>query len=240
MPRRLLVLAAAVSVSLVGNAHAVADHLQCFKIKDPEARAQYRADITPDDTSIAASPGCIVKVPATLLCVDVAKSNVSPLPPGAPDAGPARKHLCYKMKCAKPQGAVPVTDQFGSRSVTLKTTSLLCAPVPTPTSTTTTTTPSSTTTTSTSSTTTSTSSSTTTTTLLGLGQSCFSNAQCASSFCVDGVCCDSSCGGSCQACVTAKTGGPNGTCANIPAGTDPDNECGFPLPVCNGAGACGF
>ncbi len=41
-------------------------------------------------------------------------------------------------------------------------------------------------------------------------------------FCVDGVCCNSTCTGSCEACNVA---GAEGTCAPIPTGTDPDGEC---------------
>ena len=46
-----------------------------------------------------------------------------------------------------------------------------------------------------------------------------------------------------MACSAAKTGGANGTCANVTNGTDLDNECANGVPcqtgTCNGAGACG-
>jgi hypothetical protein len=68
---------------------------------------------------------------------------------------------------------------------------------------------------------------------------------CATGNCVDGVCCDAECNGNCQACVEAKTGAANGTCAPITAGTDPDAECEDDGPgecgddgTCDGAGAC--
>jgi hypothetical protein len=54
------------------------------------------------------------------------------------------------------------------------------------------------------------------------------------------------CAGGCQACVSSKTGQPNGTCAGVLAGTDPDDECakGDTLcgldGTCNGAGSCLF
>src|SRR5262249_17877361 len=47
---------------------------------------------------------------------------------------------------------------------------------------------------------------------------------CKSGFCVDGVCCDTACEGTCEACTMAKTGQASGTCAPIPAG-GPDDEC---------------
>src|SRR6185437_15211982 len=57
--------------------------------------------------------------------------------------------------------------------------------------------------------------------------------------------CNTACGGLCQACVASKTGGTDGTCANIKSGTDPDNECGASAAStcgtngsCNGSGAC--
>ena len=91
------------------------------------------------------------------------------------------------------------------------------------------------------------------------GDACTMTGECAGGLaCVDGVCCTSSCTGGCQAC---NVPGSLGTCTNIPAGTDPANECaGFPCsgyfagwsgdacirrsdaPAsavdCNGAGAC--
>lgn len=46
---------------------------------------------------------------------------------------------------------------------------------------------------------------------------CTMNSQCASSYCVDGLCCDSACGGGiasdCQSCIGAQTGGSDGSCA---------------------------
>ena len=73
--------------------------------------------------------------------------------------------------------------------------------------------------------------------LFGNGTSCSANAECSSGSCVDGVCCNTACNGTCQACSSAKTGGVNGACGNILANTDPDNECSGGQ-VCNGAGTC--
>jgi hypothetical protein len=67
--------------------------------------------------------------------------------------------------------------------------------------------------------------------LLPLGAACASKGECQSANCVDGVCCDSACSGSCEACDG------DGACQQLPANTDPDKECGA-CKVCDGAGAC--
>jgi hypothetical protein len=123
---------------LPSPAAAQADHLQCFKIRDTVAKTTFNADLTPSDPGFPVATGCIVRVPARLLCVDVVKSIVGTQPPGAPAGAPTHKFLCYKVKCPKATPATTVVDQFGNHQVTVKSTSLLCAPVPVPTTTTTT------------------------------------------------------------------------------------------------------
>jgi Cys-rich repeat protein len=74
------------------------------------------------------------------------------------------------------------------------------------------------------------------------GAACTSANQCGSGFCVDGVCCNSGCAGTCQSCNLL---GSAGTCTPISSGQDPQNECAAD-PVascgrdgfCNGAGGC--
>ncbi|MEM6957834.1 MAG: Dickkopf N-terminal cysteine-rich domain-containing protein [Myxococcota bacterium] len=71
----------------------------------------------------------------------------------------------------------------------------------------------------------------------GLGDACERATDCMSgTSCVDGVCCDSACTGTCRSCLGAQTGGSDGLCADITDGTDPAGECGGGL-ACNG-GAC--
>ncbi len=77
------------------------------------------------------------------------------------------------------------------------------------------------------------------------GTPCSTASQCQSGSCADGVCCATACTGTCTACSAAKTGAADGTCAVIPGGQDPDNECndqGAPscgqTGVCDGGGAC--
>lgn len=88
-------------------------------------------------------------------------------------------------------------------------------------------------------------------TVLGaaLGTSCTAPHACASGFCVDGVCCDSACGG-CEACSAAsKAEGPDGECGPLPAGATPADDATCPAQplsecgrtgVCDGLGACAF
>ncbi len=58
------------------------------------------------------------------------------------------------------------------------------------------------------------------------GQTCGTGADCDTTFCADGVCCDAACSGECQACTaTIKGSGVDGACGPIEVGTDPDNEC---------------
>ena len=63
-------------------------------------------------------------------------------------------------------------------------------------------------------------------------QACTVAAQCASGFCVDGVCCDAACDGACQSC--AQTG-KVGTCAPVKNATDDACTGGS---TCDAAGAC--
>lgn len=59
-----------------------------------------------------------------------------------------------------------------------------------------------------------------------VGHACSSPLQCASGFCVDGVCCESACDGTCQACsATAKESGPDGKCGPAKKGLDPHDDC---------------
>jgi cysteine-rich repeat protein len=82
------------------------------------------------------------------------------------------------------------------------------------------------------STTTTTTTTTTSTTLAELGADCTASAQCKSSFCVDDVCCESTCTGVCQACSSDLTNDDDGQCANITSEQTPAGEC-TGLQVCN-------
>lgn len=68
------------------------------------------------------------------------------------------------------------------------------------------------------------------------GTPCTTADRCESGHCVDGVCCESACGGGvddCQACSVAASGTVDGTCTPVPDGTSCDNDL-----VCDGAEQC--
>ncbi len=67
-----------------------------------------------------------------------------------------------------------------------------------------------------------------------LGAACGAGEECLSGLCVDGVCCDKACDGSCEACNLPDT---LGTCSPYAGGSDPEQECGI-CNACNGLGAC--
>lgn len=80
----------------------------------------------------------------------------------------------------------------------------------------------------------------------GIGQACtYYDSECSSGHCVDGVCCDTGCSGTCEACINSLTGQSTGSCKPITpsAGLQPDcytadvSSCGQ-TGLCNGAGAC--
>ena len=75
-----------------------------------------------------------------------------------------------------------------------------------------------------------------------LAAACTGAAECASGLCQQGVCCGSTCTGTCRSCALA---GSAGTCTFVPVGADPLEQCtnnGMPScgtdGSCDGAGAC--
>jgi hypothetical protein len=57
-----------------------------------------------------------------------------------------------------------------------------------------------------------------------LGAACGAGTECASTFCADGVCCESACSGTCESCAVAE----KGKCLPVPDGQDPKNQCAPP------------
>jgi hypothetical protein len=57
--------------------------------------------------------------------------------------------------------------------------------------------------------------------VLTQGAACGVNSQCGTNNCVNGVCCNTACNGSCMACTHAYTGGPDGTCNAVHGKPDP-------------------
>jgi hypothetical protein len=67
------------------------------------------------------------------------------------------------------------------------------------------------------------------------GQPCSALAECASGLCVDGVCCNAPCGGSCDACSKAAGGSIDGTCTIVPSGNAGNPPCN--MLACDGVHA---
>jgi hypothetical protein len=136
-PIRILVSALPIVVMMLSNATPAAaqpafDHLQCFAIRDRQPRAQYTAELLPEQAPpFSVAPGCRIIVPARYACIDVEKRNVNPPAPLAIGGEDARDYLCYRVHC--PRGipdpdVINFADQFGSRPVQIKRARYLCAP----------------------------------------------------------------------------------------------------------------
>jgi hypothetical protein len=68
--------------------------------------------------------------------------------------------------------------------------------------------------------------------------SCSGNGDCTAGVsCSSGFCCDAPCSGTCQSCAGAHTGGIDGICADVIAGTDPLSACPSGQ-ACDGNGSC--
>jgi len=127
----------ALSVALAGNvqaAESTPDHLKCFQIKDELSRRTiYTAELSPQQNSPFGDQNCKIKIPASHLCVDTAKTNVQN-PDGTefatlPIGGTAtRDYLCYHLHCDKEDVVLEASDQFGHRTVRTKKSDFFCAP----------------------------------------------------------------------------------------------------------------
>jgi hypothetical protein len=193
----------------------VPDHLKCYKIKDPQAKATYTANLG----GLVAEPGCKITVPAQMACVPAAKTNVTPTPPGGGGTGVPNSFFCYKVKCQK--ATLPTLagqDQFGNRTVTPSAAKLLCAPLAGPTTTTTMT------------------STSTTTTLIPLCPSTASAGDPCGS-CGIGTCqplCQHTCPGPLLACMApAGRTCPNGADSDCPAGWYCETTTSFTCGTCS-------
>jgi hypothetical protein len=74
--------------------------------------------------------------------------------------------------------------------------------------------------------------------IVGIYTTCKSTADCGGGPCVDGVCCDSACTGTCMACNLPTA---PGKCSPVPYGNDPRGSCGALgtcSQTCDGRGAC--
>jgi hypothetical protein len=184
------------------------DHLACFAVKDSAPKTKYQVTIT----NATGSQTCVVRTPAKIACVQTAKSQVTPAPPGGgPSGSAAGAFLCYRAKCAKPASTGNAIDQFGQRVITFRASRFLCAPAnlnaPPPGSSTTTTLPD------------------------GNGQCRFEDGQCRGGCGGNGLCRAALESGACEcrttSCGDASAPQCNGACANA------DEVCVFDLTDCS-------
>ena len=75
----LATLIAALALAAPVGAQPVADHLACYKIKDPQAKATYTDNVA----GLVVANGCMIRVPAATVCVPASKTNVTPPWPAA-------------------------------------------------------------------------------------------------------------------------------------------------------------
>jgi hypothetical protein len=68
--------------------------------------------------------------------------------------------------------------------------------------------------------------------------SCQDGAECMSGFCVDHVCCNEACTGTCRSCTMALTGKPDGTCLPTLVDTRSDDCPAASESSCKNTGAC--
>ena len=131
------------------GAQTVFDNMKCYKIRDPQARKYYTADLIPKlthdfspelgDRIIGGSTikGCRIRVPAQYFCIEVEPENTHEVvPPYNPAqwtvAGPEPgERLCYKLRCPSVASKnLPIIDSFGTRTITvLGTPSYFCTSV---------------------------------------------------------------------------------------------------------------
>ena len=71
-----------------------------------------------------------------------------------------------------------------------------------------------------------------------VANTCSKNSDCASSNCVDGICCAPNCSGTCRSCAQATTTQPNGTCAQVVTGKQTTNGCQAAGFACDDLGSC--
>jgi len=132
---RLLPVLVVASALLAGVAHAAVlathTHLSCFKVKDPQAKQAYSANVFIVDGPPNLQD-CTIRVPAKLVCRGTQKTITQGTPPGSFTATEElfETYTCYKLKCPKQSVVGTFSDQFGSRTMTLKAPNMICNPAP--------------------------------------------------------------------------------------------------------------
>ena len=78
-------LTCVLAVTVIPCGAQVPDHLKCQEVKDPSGKREFTADLG----GLALEPGCVVKLPAKLLCEQATTANEQP-PNGAERRARAR------------------------------------------------------------------------------------------------------------------------------------------------------
>lgn len=109
------------------------DHLQCYTVVKDSATTEDKVILDLFNDRFGEETDCTLVTKARLFCTPAAK-GVEPNPPGDDSRGPQLESdfLCYRVKCPNPERREIslVDDQFGARSITVKSSRLfLCAPV---------------------------------------------------------------------------------------------------------------
>jgi hypothetical protein len=113
------------------SAHAQpADHLQCYKIKDPNA---FRGIVALNSPQFGPTGGCKIKIRGTKFCVPTRKTVVEIDPEVTRVEFESESlqfdRICYKVKCPSgPEPSPQVTDQFGTRIVETRGITEICTP----------------------------------------------------------------------------------------------------------------
>jgi hypothetical protein len=127
--RKMFLIASGCALLIVAAMPVSAgDHLACYKVKDTIAKTSFPSVVLVSSIGGPNHVGCIIKTGAKICCQPVDKVGVPPQPGGGGPTGPTSKFCCYKVKCPRTTGTIPVKDQFGSRTVSVTSPTQLCAP----------------------------------------------------------------------------------------------------------------
>jgi len=130
MKRPVALLAALLAAAVAASAGAMPfDQLHCRRIRDDVPKRRVRAELVARDPDFGGASGCVLKLPARYLCDASELAQVSPERPVGVAGAEAQRYLCYRARCDDRGQAMAVQDQFGARTVDVKTSRLVCAPV---------------------------------------------------------------------------------------------------------------
>jgi len=130
MKRPVALLAALLAAAVASSAGAMPfDQLHCRRIRDDVPKRRVRAELVARDPIFGSASGCVLKLPARYLCDASALASISPEMPAVAPGAEAQRYLCYRARCDDRGQEMAVADQFGARTVDVKTSRLVCAPV---------------------------------------------------------------------------------------------------------------